>query len=56
MGDRVTTSELRDDDQAGAGLDVQPIEGGESHASRRGVDVSGARFVSENYRQDLRTG
>jgi hypothetical protein len=29
MGDRVMMCELRDDDQAGAGFDVQLIEAGE---------------------------
>ena len=55
--DRVMTCELRDDDHAGAGFDVQLIEGGELRRSRRCVNVDGARFVAESYRQDLiRTG
>lgn len=57
LDDRVMTCELRDDGQAGAGFDVQLIEAGELRASRRCVNVDGARFVAESYRQDLlRTG
>jgi hypothetical protein len=55
--DRVMTCELRDDGQTGAGFDVQLLEAGELRASRRCVNVDGARFVAESYRQDLlRTG
>jgi hypothetical protein len=55
--DRVLTCELRNDERAGAGCDVQLLEGAELRASRRCVDVNGARFVAESYRQDLvRTG
>jgi hypothetical protein len=45
--------ELRNDERAGAGWDVQLLEGGELRTSRRCVDVNGARFVAESYRQDL---
>lgn len=56
-GERVMTCELRDDDRASAGFDVQLLEAGELLASRRCVNVEGARFVAESYRQDLlRTG
>jgi len=55
--DRVMTCELRDDDRAGAGIDVQLLLDGELLASRRCVNVEGARFVAESHRQDhLRTG
>ena len=55
--DRVLTCELRNDDRAGAGFDVQLLEGRELRASRRCVDGNGARFVAESYREDLlRTG
>jgi hypothetical protein len=56
-GDREMTCELRDDEKAGAGFDVQLIEAGELRASRRCVNAEGARFVAESYRQErVRTG
>jgi hypothetical protein len=51
--DRVLMCELRNDERGGAGCDVQLLEGGELRTSRRCVDVNGARFVAEGYRQDL---
>ena len=56
-GERVMTCELRDDDRAGAGIDLQLLRDGELLASRRCANVDSARFVAERYRQDhLRTG
>jgi hypothetical protein len=49
---RVLTCEIRNDERAGAGCDVQLLEGGELRTSRRCVDVNGARFVAESQRQD----
>ena len=55
--DRVMTCELRDDDRAGAGFDLQLFRDGELRASRRFANADGARFVAESYRQDqIRTG
>jgi len=54
---QVLTCELRDDDRVGAGIDVQLLRDGELLASRRCVNVEGARFVAERQRQHrLRTG
>lgn len=47
-GDRVMTCELRDDDRAGAGFDVQLIETGELRASRRCVNVDGSKNLRKS--------
>ena len=50
---RERTCELRDDDRAGAGVDVQLLEAIELLKSRRCVNAKGARFLAESYRQNL---
>ena len=57
MKEREIRCELRDDERACAGFDVQLIESQELRVSRRCVNMTGARFVAESYRRDLlRTG
>ena len=51
QGDRVLTCELRDE-RAGAGVDVQLLEGGEILVSRRCMTGDGARYVAQSFKND----
>jgi hypothetical protein len=54
---RTQTCELRNDERAGFGWDVQLLEDGELLFSRRCANEEGARFVAACFRQDcLRAG
>jgi hypothetical protein len=54
---RVQSCELRDNSRAGAGWEVQLLEGGEMLVSRRCATEREARYVAEAARKDsLRTG
>lgn len=57
QGNRVLTCELRDDDRAGAGFDVQLLEDGELLVSRRCATATVARDVVQILKTDhLRAG
>ncbi len=51
-GNHVARCEIRNDIHAGAGIDVQLVEGDELLLARRASRWTGATFVAEAFRQD----